>query len=298
MLTHEQIWKALDRLAQSNGYSSSGLAKKAGLDPTSFNKSKRHSPDGKPRWPSTESISKVLAVTGATMSDLMDLVDGDSLSLDREQIAAETAKTLIDTRSILFNAHSPFQLKSGRYSPVYFDGRRLISFVQEREKLMNFGAQIIREQVGVKSFDYIAGGETAGIPYGAYISERVKKPMIYVRKEPKGYGRMAQIEGMLPEEPGTRVVLVEDMQTDGGSKKIFVDAMRDAGLSVEHIFVMFNYGIFTEREEQYRKEMKTKLHALCTWWDVIKFAREANYFEEETLAVVEAFLHDPENWEP
>ena len=302
MLSHDDIWTALDRLAAAGGYSPSGLAKKAGLDPTSFNKSKRHSPDGKPRWPSTESISKVLAVTGATMSELMELAQGDSLALDREQIAAQTAKILIDTRSILFNAQSPFQLKSGRYSPVYFDGRRLISFVEERQALMNFGAQVIREEVGIKNIDYIAGGETAGIPYGAYLSERLKKPMIYVRKEPKGYGRMAQIEGMLPEEPtnahGTRVVLVEDMQTDGGSKKIFIDAMRDANLTVEHIFVMFNYGIFTEREEQYRKEMKTKLHALCTWWDVIKFAREANYFEPETLDVVEAFLNDPEGWEP
>lgn len=74
MLTHEQIWRALDRLATTFGYSSSGLAKQAGLDATSFNKSKRHGPDGKPRWPSTESLSRVLAATGATMSDFVSLV--------------------------------------------------------------------------------------------------------------------------------------------------------------------------------------------------------------------------------
>jgi phage repressor protein C with HTH and peptisase S24 domain len=75
MLTHEQIWQAIDRLAQSFGYSTSGLAKQAGLDSTSFNKSKRISPEGKPRWPSTESISRVLAATGATMHDFISLVD-------------------------------------------------------------------------------------------------------------------------------------------------------------------------------------------------------------------------------
>ena len=75
MLTHEQIWKAVDRLATSFGYSPSGLAKKSGLDPTSFNKSKRFGPDGKPRWPSTESISRILAATGATMSDFISFVD-------------------------------------------------------------------------------------------------------------------------------------------------------------------------------------------------------------------------------
>ncbi len=74
MFTHEQVWHAMDALAEENGYSPSGLAKKAGLDPTAFNKSKRHSPDGKPRWPSMESISKVLTVTGASLSHFEELM--------------------------------------------------------------------------------------------------------------------------------------------------------------------------------------------------------------------------------
>jgi phage repressor protein C with HTH and peptisase S24 domain len=72
-LTHENIWHAIDRLAAAFGYSASGLAKQAGLDPTSFNKSKRFSADGKPRWPSTESISFILSATGAQMSDFLAL---------------------------------------------------------------------------------------------------------------------------------------------------------------------------------------------------------------------------------
>jgi phage repressor protein C with HTH and peptisase S24 domain len=78
MLTHTAIWTAIDRLAHSLGYSTSGLAKKAGLDPTTFNKSKRIGPDGKPRWPSTESLSLVLSETGATMSDFMALISNDA----------------------------------------------------------------------------------------------------------------------------------------------------------------------------------------------------------------------------
>jgi len=76
-MKHADIWHALDRLASLHGYSSSGLAKRAGLDPTSFNKSKRFSPEGKERWPSTESISKVLAVTNMTMSDFIGLIETD-----------------------------------------------------------------------------------------------------------------------------------------------------------------------------------------------------------------------------
>jgi len=78
MLTHEQIWRAVDRLAATFGYSPSGLAKQSGLDPTSFNKSKRIAPDGKPRWPSTESVSRVLNATGATMSEFLSLVDDEN----------------------------------------------------------------------------------------------------------------------------------------------------------------------------------------------------------------------------
>jgi phage repressor protein C with HTH and peptisase S24 domain len=74
MLTHDTIWLAIDRLAQSCGYSTSGLAKKAGLDPTSFNRSKRISADGKPRWPSTESVSRILDATGSTLAEFIALI--------------------------------------------------------------------------------------------------------------------------------------------------------------------------------------------------------------------------------
>src|SRR5882757_2452136 len=75
MLTHAQIWHALDRLAARSGLSASGLAKKAGLDPTTFNKSKRITPDGRARWPSTESVAKSLAATGTTIDTFVQLID-------------------------------------------------------------------------------------------------------------------------------------------------------------------------------------------------------------------------------
>ncbi|MEM7679508.1 MAG: orotate phosphoribosyltransferase [Pseudomonadota bacterium] len=302
MFTHDQIWTGIDRLASAFGYSPSGLAKKAGLDATSFNKSKRISPDGKPRWPSTESISKVLAVTGATMSDLISFIEADNdneksapNTLNREQVATRAAEILIETKSVLFNAKEPFTLKSGKQSPVYVDCRRLISFVDERDELMRFGATLLDDEIGSDNIDLLAGGETAGIPYGAFVAKEMSKPMIYVRKEPKGYGRTAQIEGVLPENKKTKVVLIEDLQTDGGSKKIFIDALRKADVTVEHAFVVFHYGIFPQ-SEQNMKDMGIKLHALTTWWDVLKVARHKNYFDAETLDSVERFLNSPNEW--
>lgn len=303
MFTHGQIWNALDKLAESRGFSSSGLARQAGLDPTSFNKSKRNSPEGKPRWPSTESLSKVLDVTGANLHDLMTMIEEDapqSLSTEiRKKMAHDTARALIETKSVLFNPKEPYTLKSGRKSPCYIDCRRLISFVRERDTLMDHAARLLSADIGAENLDLMAGGETAGIPYGAYISDRMQKPMVYVRKEPKGYGRMAQIEGYMPEAVDGKkpnVILIEDLQTDGGSKEIFIKALRDAGAVVEHAFVVFHYGIFPQSEENMKKA-GVQLHALATWWDVLEVAKEHDYFDADTLASVEAFLHNPLEWE-
>jgi phage repressor protein C with HTH and peptisase S24 domain len=75
MFTHENIWEAIDRLAATQGHSTSGLAKLAGLDPTSFNKSKRQSAEGKPRWPSTESLAKILTVTNLQITEFITYIE-------------------------------------------------------------------------------------------------------------------------------------------------------------------------------------------------------------------------------
>ena len=206
--------------------------------------------------------------------------------------ARESARILLDTKSVLFNAREPFTYTSGRKGPVYVDCRRLISFPGERSRLMDFAAAIIRRECPGTAF--VAGGETAGIPYAAFVSERLNLPMLYVRKKPKGFGRMAQIEGCM-DEAGKKVVLVEDLQTDGGSKKVFIDALREAGATVEHSLVIFHYGIFPASERN-MQDMGVKLHALCTWWDVLDAARAGNYFDAETLSSVEAYLKNPESW--
>jgi phage repressor protein C with HTH and peptisase S24 domain len=85
MLSHTRIWAAIDRLADRYGLSASGLARKAGLDATSFNKSKRQGPDGRDRWPSTESVAKILAATGASLDEFMRLIDDETRS-DRPKV--------------------------------------------------------------------------------------------------------------------------------------------------------------------------------------------------------------------
>ena len=109
---------------------------------------------------------------------------------------------------------------------------------------MDFACAKLLRDAGFARFDAVAGGETAGIPFAAWIAERLGLPMLYVRKQPKGFGRDAQIEGALAE--GARVLLVEDLTTDGGSKIRFAEALRTAGAEVAHTFVVFYYGIFPQ----------------------------------------------------
>ncbi|MCD8520262.1 MAG: orotate phosphoribosyltransferase [Alphaproteobacteria bacterium] len=216
----------------------------------------------------------------------------------KTEIGQAAAKILLDTKSILFNTDEPFRLTSGRLSPVYIDCRRLVSFVAEREALSQMAAELLSDAIGADKIDYIAGGETAGIPYAAFISTEMKKPMLYVRKKPKGFGRMAQIEGTFDNAPSPKphVVLVEDLQTDGGSKRVFVDALREAGAEVKHGFVVFHYGIF-EQSLKNMESMGLTLHELTNWWHVIDVARESNYFPENVIAEVEKFLKAPEIWQ-
>jgi orotate phosphoribosyltransferase len=117
--------------------------------------------------------------------------------------------------------------------------------------------------------------------------------MQYVRKKPKGYGRDAQIEGDIFE--GQRVLLVEDLTTDGGSKLRFAQAIRKAGAHCNHTFVVFYYDIFRNTHEMLA-ENGLKLHYLVTWWDVLRVARAENKFDAATLDQVEAFLNSPLKW--
>ena len=203
------------------------------------------------------------------------------------------ARILIETESVLFRPDEPFTFTSGRVSPVYVDCRRLISFPEARQTLMAMMADQIRQAVDADALTSIAGGETAGIPFAAWIADRLSLPMIYIRKEPKGFGRNARIEGVLAE--GDRVVLVEDLATDGGSKLNFVEAIRNAGAVCSDTFVVFNYGIFPKGVEELKKTGVT-LHALATWWDVLDCARDEGCFDNDTIGKVEAFLHAPDDW--
>lgn len=212
---------------------------------------------------------------------------------DRAVMAELLAKMLWEIKAVHFNAVTPYKFSSGMASPVYIDCRKLISYPRIRSAVMDFAASTIQRDAGFEQFDVVAGGETAGIPFASFLSERLGLPMIYVRKKPKGHGRNAQIEGHMPE--GARVLVIEDLTTAGGSMFTFIDAIRAAGGIVDHGIALFYYGIFSEGEKRFA-DGNVKLHYIATWRDVLAVAKAQKLFDDRTLAEVESFLDAPLAW--
>jgi orotate phosphoribosyltransferase len=216
-----------------------------------------------------------------------------TIFLDTGTVAELTARMYLDTGAVRFMTDKPFIFTSGWASPVYNDSRWLISFPHVRATLMDLMIAGIDREIGRDGIDCVAGGETAGIPFAAWVADRLYLPMQYVRKKPKGFGRGAQIEGQLL--PGQRVLLVEDLATDGRSKVNFVKALRDADAVCEHCFVLFFYDIYKD-SRRILGDLGVTLHALTTWWDVLGVAKASGKFDPKMLAEVEAFMHDPAGW--
>jgi orotate phosphoribosyltransferase len=204
---------------------------------------------------------------------------------------------LLATESIAVYKDKPFVFVSGRISPVYIDCRKLLSFAMEREYIVSELAKKAETNIGLDNFDVVAGGETAGIPYAAFVSHLLRKPMIYIRKQPKGYGGTKQIEGIL--EPGKRVMLVEDLITDGLSKLRFNIGIRGAGAKMTHCLCVFDYA--SDRLNQHEGKINLakndiQLHVLANWDDVLDTGRAKNYFTAEQNQQIVDFLQDSENW--
>ncbi|QIE55283.1 orotate phosphoribosyltransferase [Pikeienuella piscinae] len=212
---------------------------------------------------------------------------------DDALMAEQTARMLLEVEAVHFRSRDPFKFTSGLLSPVYIDCRKLISYPRIRSALMDFAVSKLMRNAGFEAFDAVAGGETAGIPFAAWIAERMALPMQYVRKKPKGFGRDARIEGVI--EEGQRVLLVEDLTTDGGSKLSFAEAIRETGARCDHTLVLFYYDIF-EGSTARLADAGLTLHHLATWRDVLSAARAGGHFDKATLDAVGEFLADPLGW--
>lgn len=207
----------------------------------------------------------------------------------KEEMKKIASMILWEAKAIQISEKEPFTLTSGNMSPIYIDCRRLISFPVYRDIVTAFASWFyVNEKINT---DYIAGGESAGIPYGALLADKLGLPFIYIRKKPKGHGTTAQIEGHI--ESAKTVLLYEDLITDGKSKVNFINGVKRAECRVEACLVLFDR--LQGGKEMLLRENVT-LHSMTDLDTALKIGTETGALTKEELSSVYEYLNNPKRW--
>jgi len=207
--------------------------------------------------------------------------------LDRLRQAA--ALMFWEAEAVRVNLEQPFELASGNHSPIYINCRQVIS-EPAFMALFTAAATAVLERADC-NFDGVAGGETAGIPFAAYLARDLGKRMLYVRKKAKGYGIASKVEGVV--RPADRILLVEDLITDGGSKLGFLDALRDAHATVKEVLVLF------DRQQGGASTLArhgARLHSITDLATVLAVAEEEGLLSSTDRKIVDTYCADPQGW--
>lgn len=200
--------------------------------------------------------------------------------------ATEAARIVVESGAVYTRSTGdPFFFTSGWASPIFVDIKRLISLPPARDALIGMALQRIGGTFGTNTFDAVAGCELAGIPFAAILADRLRLPLVVVRKQGKGFGRLAHFEGTF--DPGTRALLVDDLSTDGISKATFRAALERAEANVVGTFVLMDYAIFSARGE---------ITSLITLADVIAAAEAGRHLDARALQEIKNFAADPPRW--
>ena len=215
------------------------------------------------------------------------------MSITVSERRERVSEILLAIEAVHFNPEKPYIFTSGWASPVYVNCRKLFSTTWERREIVQFAAEELEGCAGRQGFDVVAGGETAGIPYAAWMADYFYCPMVYVRKRPKGFGLGQRIEGEL--KPGQRVALVEDLMTDGKSKLSFAQAIREAGAEIQYAVVVFSYGVYPGVDAT-MEEAGLTVRALTDWRTTLAVAESRGNLNAEQVRTVGSFLDDPSGW--
>lgn len=192
-------------------------------------------------------------------------------------------RALWDAKAIKIDTANQFKLASGNLSPIYVDCRKLISYPNVMDTIAINAKRIIEKSIG--NVDILAGGETAGIPFAAWVAAKLGKSMVYVRKEKKGYGAGKQVEGDM--QKGEKVLLVEDLITDGGSKIVFIDGIRNEGGKITDCLVVFDR---QQGGDKKLSEKNVKLWALTNLEKLLKFGLDNKYMSQKDYDIVRNYL--------
>ncbi|WP_050181506.1 orotate phosphoribosyltransferase [Domibacillus robiginosus] len=204
----------------------------------------------------------------------------------KKQIAEE----LLDIRAVFLQPNDPFTWSSGIKSPIYCDNRLTLSYPKTRQKIAAGLAELIQKEY--PEAEIIAGTATAGIPHAAWVSDVLNLPMCYVRSKAKEHGKGNQIEGKA--EPGSKVVVIEDLISTGGSAITAAEALRAAGCDVLGVAAIFTYGL--PKGEARLAEAELKAVALSDYDALIEVAAQKNYVKTEDIETLKKWKQAPDAW--
>jgi orotate phosphoribosyltransferase len=217
--------------------------------------------------------------------------------MNREQASTDelgllAAKVLLDVNAVLFRPDRPFFFSSGWASPVFVDCKKAISYPLARDALIELSIKRILSALGYEALDGIAGAEGGGVPFASIIADRLHLPLMVAKKHPAGLGPAAQTDGVI--KPASRLLLVDDVTTDGRTKAVMCDALRKSGATIQYAFVLFKYGIFDAVLSN--RDLGVEVLSLATWRELLTVARQRNAFSSTVLDGIEAYVRDPLKW--
>lgn len=202
--------------------------------------------------------------------------------------AKNVAKALLSVEAVRLNVAEPFTFVSGIKSPIYCDNRKMIGYPEDRNVIIEGFVEMLKDV----DFDVVAGTATAGIPWAAFIADRMNKPMAYIRSKPKAHGAGKQIEGLDVE--GKKVIVVEDLISTGGSVITALEAVRREGGEVVEVSAIFTYNF--EKAETNFKNAEAKLSTLVDFATMLETAKENNYITAEEVEVASQWNKNPSEW--
>ncbi len=206
-------------------------------------------------------------------------------------ISQEIAHLLLDIGAVVLRPDQPFTWASGIQSPIYCDNRLLMSHPEARRKVREAFIQLFKEKA--PDCELVAGVATGAIPHAAWVSERLNKPMVYIRDAAKEHGKQNLVEGKVA--AGAKAVVIEDLVSTGGSSVAAVEALRNAGAKVEHCFAIFSYG-FPEALKKFAA-IQCALTPLTDFTTLLQIAKESRIIKADQESLLKKFAADPWHWQ-
>ncbi|MDR2027567.1 MAG: orotate phosphoribosyltransferase, partial [Prevotellaceae bacterium] len=201
--------------------------------------------------------------------------------------ANKIASILLKIKAVKLNVQEPFTWASGWKSPIYCDNRKILSYPEARKSVCRSFASYIKEYY--PDTEVIAGVATGAIAHGILVAEELNLPFVYVRATAKSHGLENLIEGELP--VNSRVVVIEDLISTGGSSIAAVKALRQADADVLGLLAIFSYEFETARQNFHAA--KCDFHALSNYSVLLTEALASNYIEEKDLDMLKKWREAP-----